>query len=820
MKHLLPDVRLATRALVRAPTFTLTSALTLAIGIAGLTVVFAVTDALLLRPLPVHQPGDLVTMELRREDGRSGGMLSLPQYEILRRDHRGFTDLTAFGMTDYAVATPGTDAETAFTYEVAPNYFSVLGIAPALGTFFTAATDDLRNSEATVVISHDLWQSRYDGDRNVIGTPLHVNGHPLTIVGVAPAGFRGTISVVPARIWVPIALVPTLREAGTMYRPGGMHWLTLIGRLAPDTDRRQAEALQTAVVRSVMAGEQDVFDPRTGLRTERAPIHAAVLSPLRGLPQSALGPAAGFMAVLFVAALLVLLIASVNITSIMLARLTARSRELAVRRSIGASRVQLAAQLLAENALLFMAGAALGLLLAVWALSVIPLLLALSPVEISLELPVDGRLIGFAAATALALSTLFGLPPALHGAAASETALLSATRPGRRGTRMRSALVVTQVAFSLVLLISAGLLTRALQRALAVDPGFDATGVVIADIELGTLGYDAQRSRTFFDQLTARLEAHPAVERTGLASIPPLIGYSTMQLRPEGQQHAPTDGIDVTSADGGFVETLRVPLVAGRNFDSRDVIGAPQVAIVNEAFVQRYWPGEKPIGKLLYAGPTGEERPIEVVGVTRTGRYRNLNEAERPFIYQPFTQGQSTSAYVFVRGVPGAAGVEAILRAEVRALDPAVPLRSVGSFQRTISLLLAPQRIGAMAIGMFGVIGLLLAAVGIYGLMAFTVAQRTREIGIRMAVGAQSGHVIRIFLHRAGTLLVIGTVAGVLLALGGAHLIAALLYGVSPTDPLTFIGVPILLVAVALFAAYLPARRASRTDPLVVLRTD
>jgi predicted permease len=816
----LSDLRIALRTIRRTPGFAVAAVLTLATGIAGLTVVFALVNALLLRPLPIHRPADVVSIELRREDGSSATNFSFQQYELLREHARGLSRLAAYSVSDYAVSIAGADVEVAMAYEVSASYFDALGIPPALGRFFRRGVDDVRGGSPVVVISHDLWQTRFGGDAEVIGRRLLVNGHALSIIGVAPRGFAGTISVLDGRFWVPLTMVPVLRQEDTMYRPGGMYWLTLVGRLAPGTSRPQAQALLSGSVRSIMAAQPDEFEPRTGARSTRAAPDGVRLAPLRGLPHMAVGPVAGFLAVLFVAALLVVVIAAVNITSIMLARITARSRELAVRRSLGATRGRIVTLLLAENALLFFAGAAAALVLATWLLAALPALLSLSPVPVVLDASPDGRVLGFAALVALALSAVFGLPPALYGADTGGNALVADMRGARRGMRLRSALVVAQVALSVVLLVSASLLTRALQRALSVDPGFDAASVVTAQLELGTAGYDAQRSRIFFTQLVERLESRVEVEHAGLSSMQPLLGFSVMQLRPEGQVEAPAGGIDYNAVDPGFLRALRVPVVAGRPFDERDLAAAPATAIVNEALAQRYWPGEDPIGKRLYRGPAERETSLEVVGVTQTGRYRELGESPQPFVYLPLGEGSSASAYIYVRGAPRTTDLVAALRAEVRALDPAVPLRDTATLQRNLDMLTMPQRLGAAALGAFGVIGLLLAAIGIYGLVAFTVAQRTREIGIRMAVGARERDVVRLFLGRSARLLVIGTLAGLPLAFAAAQALAALLYGLSPADPLTFTGVPLLLTAVALLAAWLPARRASRADPLVVLRAE
>jgi putative ABC transport system permease protein len=812
---ILHDLRLAARTLLRARAFTITSILTLAIGVAGVTTVFAVFHALLLRPLPVAAPHELVTVELRREDGRPVSTLSYQQYEMLREAPRGLTEVAAFSLEEYALAWPEGETTLSFAYEVSANYFDVLGVAPATGRFLRAGSDDVTGGNPVVVISYNLWQTRFGGERGVVGSTLRVNGQPLTIIGVAPAGFRGTISVVPADFWIPLTMVPVLRQAAGMYRPGAMQWLVLAGRLSPGTSRASAQALLSEQVRIIMAEDAAIFDPREGFRADDAPVASARVSALRGIPDTVVLPTAGFLGLLFAAALLVLVIGSVNITALMLARITARTSEMAVRRSLGAPRWRLAGLLLVEHSLLFAWGTAAGLLLTVWALAALPLLFAGLPGDIRVEVSVNAAILGFAASSAVLMSLIFGLPPALHGARGGEVNPAGRLKATRRGTRLRSSLVVAQVALSVVLLVSAGLLTRALQRALAVDPGFDASTVVAAQVSLAPHGYDSQQSGVLLDQLVARLRARPGISHAGRSSMQPLIGFSTVAMRPEG--HAESSQIDANYVDGGFFPTLQVPLVTGRAPYEAE-IGEGPVVVVNQRFAERYWPGQDPLGRTIFIGPDGGERALQVVGVARDGRYRSLTEDPIPFVYLPWSAG--THVYVYVRGDIGTADLIGAMQAELRALDSAVPLREAAPLQRRVGLLLLPQRIGAAAVGSFGLLGLLLAAIGIYGLVAYTVAQRTREIGIRMALGAPAGNVVGLFVRQGARLLAIGSAVGLALAWGTAHALSALLYGPGPVDPFTFTAVPVILGAVAMLAAYLPALHASRTEPASVLRAD
>jgi predicted permease len=815
MHDLVMDARLALRGFRRARTWSAAAILTLAIGIGTTTAVFALLNAVLLRPLPVASPDELVTLELLRE--RRGGMplFTYPQYETLREHRRGLADVMATSVTEYGIAVPGEDPRIVPAWEVSGNYFAVLGVRPALGRFFTPAEVDVPGGAPVAVVSHDFWRTHLGGGSDALGRSLYVNGRELVVVGVAPAGYRGTVPAAGAQLWLPLTLVPTLRPGTGISRPGGAHWLTLIARLEPGTARPQAEARLSTVARS-LAGDAAMAASTAG-GIDRGEATGVTLHRLRALPAFVVGPAAAFLALLLATAGMVLLIASVNVTSMALARSTARARELAVRRSLGATRGRLVRQLLTENVLLFLCGAAGGMLIAVWTATSLPLLAERLPFPVVLDVPLDWRVFGFALLVACGAGALFGLAPALH---ATDAALMQAVRDGaasRRPTRLRSAFVVAQLSISLVLLVLGGLLGRALQNGLVADPGFDARGVAVAGIDLRPYGYDAERAHAFVTQLTARLATRGDVTASGASAIQPLLGFATTDVRREGEDDAAARRVYYNIVDDGFIATLQVPLRRGRGFDERDRHGAPRVAIVNETFARLFWPGEDPIGKRIHAARDESAGAIEVVGVVAAGRYGSLTEEPQPFFMMPLAQSRRTSAYVYARGAGGTARLETALREEASALDPVVPT-TTSSLAAAIGTLLLPQRVASAAIGVFGVIGLLLAGIGLYGVVAFTVAQRTREIGVRMALGAGAGEVIRLFLVQGARLLGIAGIVGIALALAAGHALSALLFGVSPRDPLTFMAVALLLGGVALLATYVPARRASRVDPMAVLR--
>jgi predicted permease len=804
------DVRYALRAFARTPAFTLTALLTLGIGTAGLTTVYALINGVLLRPLPVERPQELFTLEAHRDNGSSMVSFSYPQYRMLH-DAAAPVSLAAYSFEHMALRAGAAEPEMMMGYVVTPEYFRVLGLQPAAGRFFAEADE-----EQGVVVSHAYWQSRLGGTTAAVGSTVQVNGQRLTVIGVAPEGYTGTLPIAQASFWAPVQLMPVLRPGSDIYTPGRYSWLTLLARTAPGASAAQAQTALTAHVQALNAAGAE-FQPA---RTRQPPVERVTLSALRPIPHQAVASVFGFLGMLLAAALLVLMIAAVNITSMMLARSASRAKELAVRRSLGASRRRLVLQLMTENVLLFAGGAGIGLLMASWLTSLVPLLAAGLPVPLHFDLSLDWRVIAFGVGVGVTAGILFGLAPALHGTAAATMPILREGTSAQRGMRLRSAFVAAQLALTLVLLTSGGLLGRALQKALQLDPGFDASDVAFAEFDLTPFGYDNASAVVFFEQLALRLDGRNDIAAAAVSTGSPLSGLSYRFMRPEGQESAPEGGIYHNNVDPGYFALLRIPLVAGRTFSPTDRPGAGRVAIVNEAFVQRYWPGETGIGKRLFEGPDDNVVAYEVVGVAGNAAYRALDEEPSPVIYTAQLQLGGTWGVIYARGAGGSAAALQAIRAEARALDAGVPIQLATSLEQSLAVLLTPQRVGALAIGGFGLIGLLLALVGIYGLVAFSVAQRTREIGLRMALGARAQNVVALFVGQGAKLLVIGSTIGVLLALLAARLITSLLYGVSPADPLTFVALPTLLAITALLAIYLPARRASRIEPMSVLRSD
>ncbi|HEX2189802.1 MAG TPA: ADOP family duplicated permease, partial [Longimicrobiaceae bacterium] len=628
-----------------------------------------------------------------------------------------------------------------------------------------------------------------------------------TVVGVAPPGFSGTVVGMVPEVWVPHVAYARTAPEGALGSGGDR--LLLFGRLAPGVARERARAALEVVARRTPAeGRAELVDLR--------------LEALTAVPAGLRLPAFGFLGMLLATAGLVLLIACTNVAGMLMARAAARRRETAVRLAIGAGRGRLVRQLVTESVLLFLVGGAAGLLLALWLTEAAAAFQPALPMRFALDLGMDGRVLGFALLVTLATGVLFGLLPALQ---ATRPDLVPALKDGGQArhagrTRLRSGLVAAQIAMSLLLLVTAGLFVRTLQSALAVDPGFDADGVAVAQVSLTPHGYDEAGARELYGRLLDRLAAAPEVESAGLAQFAPMSGNvisTTVELpaRPGGAEGATTT-VDLGIVDPGYFGALRIPLVAGRGFTAADREGATPAAVVNQTLAARFWPGQSPIGRQIRVNGVSRE----VVGVARDGKYERYGEEEVAYAYLPFAQvgGTEMTVHVRARGEPAAA--LAALRRELRALDPDVALGLPSGLAALIDLSLFPQRVAATLIGAFGLLGLLLAAVGLYGVLAYHVAQRTREIGVRMALGARAADVVRMVARQGLALVGAGIAAGLLLALAATRLLAGFLYGVGASDPATFAGVTLLLAAVALPAAYLPARRATRVDPMIALRSE
>ncbi len=802
MTGLLHDLRYALRTMRRAPGFSAVAAATIAVGISATTVVFSLIAALILNPLPVHDPDRLVIVDEIHRGGTERIMgataFTFSRYEGYKAASRDvFTDLAGHRISEGSLRI-GDTAEVVSAVAASANYFDVLGLRPAQGRFFSP--DANRTSQLTAVISHDMWTSRFGGNPAAIGRRVYVDSKPHEIVGVAPRGFFGTVVGLPIDIWIPA------RAGDGSARSGDR--LTLFGRLRDGVAPPAAAAALDVVSRQVPPDRPGVTVVNVNTR------------PFTPIPSFARGPAIGFMTMLLATAGLVLLISSTNVAGMLLARASDRRRELAVRMAIGAGRRRLLRQLLTESVVLFLIGGGAGVLLTAWLVSLISTLQPPTPMRVALELSVDWRVLAFASALALLTGLLAGAAPALQ---ATKPDVAPGLRDGTRGggkqrTRLRGAFVVVQLALSLLLVVGAGLFGRTLQKALTADVGFNPEGVVVAGVNPTAHGYDEARTRVLHATLLERVRAVPGVEGAAFAVWAPMAGNDwRTTIRRESQAAGDeTYSASIATVGAGYMETLQIPLVAGRYLTTNDRNGAQPVALVNQTLAQQLWPGASPLGERVRLG----DAAFEVIGVTTDGKYETYTEAPRPVIYLSLDQRPAASATLHVRSRMESGAALAAVRRELAAIDPNIALEHAMPLSTLIGFSLYPQRMAATVIGIFGLTGLLVAAIGLYGVLAFHVSSRTREIGIRMALGAPLSGVMRMVLGDSLRLVIVGTATGLLGALALAPLLRSLLYGISPTDPVTFAAGPLLLIVVALLASYVPARRAARVDPAVALRTE
>jgi len=827
------DALYGIRMMRKSPGFTAIAIITLALGIGLNSAIFSLVNAILFKPLPVERPDELATVWNTGEDDF---MTHLPMayldYADLRDGNRTFDSLSAYALVPLAVDR-GDESEMIISQIVTENYFHMLGVRPALGRTFLLEESKQRGANPYVVLSYSGWKRRFGSDPAIVGKTLRLNGHVFTVVGVAQEGFEGLIRGFPPEMWVPMMMSPVLRARGGVNAEDGnpaattddridrrgSRWLWVMGRLKPGVTVAQADADMRALGQRLREQYPETNKNRTvGVLT------ANEVKFIPGVDKALY--ATSFVLMGFVG--LILLIASANVANMLLARATARRREIAVRLSLGAGRGRVVRQLFTESLLLALAGGGAGLLLAALSnqlLNNLPLQLPL-PVEVGLGLTLDIRVFAFTFGVAVVTAVVFGLAPALQSTRTDLVTVLKeeagSTTGGGSRRRLTSALVVAQVAVSLVLLIAAGLSLRSMANAHSINPGFDPRGVVQATYTPELRGYSAEQSEAFFMQLTERLRAMPGVESVTMASHVPLTFEINIEnVAPEGKEPAERKDwpeSDAGYAGAGYFETLRIPVLRGREFTEQDCRHSALVTVVNETFASRFWPQEEAIGKRVRV--EGESEFYEVVGVVRTGKYRTLGEDPRPFFWRPAAKSARDfrANTVLVRASGPTAPVIAAMRQEARQLDEKIPVTSLRPLEDAISVSLLFPRAGAVLFGLFGALGLLLAGVGLYGVIAYNATQRTHEIGIRMALGAARWDVLKLVLGQGLTLTGIGVVLGLLGAFAATSMISVLLYGISPTDPLTFAGISLLLLAVAMLACYIPARRAAHTDPMIALR--
>lgn len=811
IQALMHDLSFSGRMLRKNPVITAVAIVIIALGTGAVSTIFSVANAIILRPLPaVDRASELVVIERAQRSGTISA--SYRYYEHLAANAKT-ANIAAWSALPLTVSLR-TGGLAPLGDIVSANYFDVLGVRPALGRFFVG--DEVRVPDAypVVVISYGFWQRQFAGDSAVVGRDMLVNGRKFTIVGVTPRGFSGVYPVLQTDIWAPLMMLAELRQRGRLDNAGSA-WLDLIARKSPSVSRDQIATEMTALTKQYATSSSG--EPADWKVFDRARVSSAT-----GLPPDASTPIAGFFALLLAISGLVLLIASVNVASMLLARAVVRRREIAVRLALGAARGRLIRQLVTESVTLFVLGGAAGTLLALAGTRLLERIDLPVELPLAVDLAPDGRALAFTLVVALLTGVSFGLAPALQ---ASRLDFASALRgdtagSGRSRSRLRNALIVGQVALSLVLLTASGLFVRALERGRRVDPGFDVSNVAVAALNVGTAGYDDARGRAFFDALVARVGSLPSVEHAGYARILPLsmtnsgTDISIDGFAPPGKRAGAPFTVMIDEVDQGYFDVTRLPLLAGRGIRAEDNRTAPSVAVVNQAFVKRYLPKTNGIGRTFKLSDT----LVTIVGVVRDSKFKKLDEVAEPFLFLPFAQHWRPNVNLVVRTGGDPASLGTAIREAVRAIDPNLPSPTITTLRQATSVVLLPQRVAVAVTGVLGILGLLLAAVGIYGVLSFSAAQRSGEIGIRVALGAVRRDVLRLVVGEGMRLVALGMAIGLALALLATQALKPFLFGVSPFDPVTIAVIGATLASVALLASYLPARRAASADPAISLR--
>jgi putative ABC transport system permease protein len=802
MDTLVQDLKYALRALRRTPVFTLAAMACLALGIGANTAIFSVIDGVLLRPLPFTDPGSLVMLwETDPRRGVDRNVASPANYLDWRAQNSSFTEMGTY--IDWRANLTGVDEPIEVARSIATaTFFRVLGVAPELGRVYTSE-EDMPNGPNVVVLCHGLWQRRFGARAAALGARLQLDGRPFTVIGVMPERFG--IEGSTAELWTPMGLNPSVD-----YRTRTGRYLTTVARLKPGVTPERARADMSAIGRRLAEAHPE-FNGGWGVNV--VPMSEQVVGGVR----RALLVLGGVVA-------FVLLIACANVANLLLARSTARTREMAVRAALGAGRARMVRQLLTESVVLATLGAAAGLALAYWGVEGVK---ALAPrgVPRVASISIDGWTLAFTVVVALATGLLFGLAPALQaGRGNLQTVLREGSRGSTAGGRTRTFLVAAQVALSLVLLIGAGLMVRSFARLQSVDPGFDPAGVLTGRVQLAGERFRASSAATvFFDQLLERIQKVPGVQSAGAINWIPFAGQgSATSYWIEGRPVPPPTSefvADVRAVDPRYFRTLRIRVLRGAPFDARANSENPKQVVVNEALVRVHFPTGNPIGEHVLM-PWGDTLRGEIVGVVADTRHAGLDSVAKPMIYWAMKQFPTNFMTLVVRTVGDPMRLAPAIAREVRALDANQPFADPKPLDAYLSQSVAQRRFSMMLLGAFSALALVLAAVGIYGVLAYSVAQRTREIGVRMALGARDATVAGMVVREALGVVGAGLAVGVAGALALTRVLATLLYDISPTDPLTFATVTLALGAVAVAASYFPARRAARVDPIAALREE
>ena len=816
MDSLIKDIRYAVRGLIKRPGFVAIAVITLALGIGANTAIFSLVNTVLLRTLPVDRPGEIVSVAVRGKDN-SMSAFSYPNYKDFRDKNEVLSGLLVYRFVPLSLSRGGMN-ERIWGYEVSGNYFDVLNVKAIRGRTFLPEEDKTPLTHPVIVLSYDAWQKRFGGDAEIVGRNVLINNHQFQVIGIAPEGFRGTEFVYSPEIWLPASMMEWAEPGATWLENRRAKNFFGVGRLKDGVSNAQAEASLNLLSQQLAKEYPDANEGQS----------IKIDSPGFILPELR-GAVVNFTWVMMAAVGLVLLVTCTNLAGLMLARATDRRKEIAIRLAMGANRFRLIRQLLTESVLLSLLGGAAGLLLAFW---IVRGLLALKPpidFPLALDVAIDWRVLLFSLGVSIAAGIVFGLAPSLQATRPNLVRTLkdTAAQGGASRTPLRSVLVVAQISISLVVLIAAGLVVRTLQQLQTMNPGFNPNNALTMSFDLGLQGYDEPRGQQFYKQLTERVRALPGVESAAISNYIPLsLNFNSGSIYVEGKpgergENAPSA---MTASIGPeYFKTMETPIVQGREFTDQDQEKTEQVAIVNETFVRRIMPelqnSAEAVGKRFsFRGAGGPFRSI--VGVAKDGKYFNIAEEPRSFVWTPMAQDYASNGILLVRAKGSPEPMLATVRGQIQSLDANLPIFDVNTLNLHMRLALFPAKVAATVLGVFGLVALLLAAIGVYGITSYAVAQRTHEIGVRLALGAQLGDVLRLVLSHGLKLTIIGAAIGLFGAYLATRAITSVLYGVSATDPWTFGLVSLLLIGVALVACYVPARRATKVEPLIALRNE
>ena len=823
METLFQDVRYALRMMARSPGFTVAVTLSLALGIGANTTMFSFVNAALFRPPAVDDPKHLMEVWESSPKGKGPGRyhtLSAPEFEYFRDHNSVFAGFAG---------TQSEPAELAWMHQgttehvrgqlVTSDYFSVLGVKPALGRTFV--TGDDKSTANPIVLRYSFWREHLGADPDVVGKTLSLNGHLFTVIGVAAPRFTGIMLVFESDLWIPMGLQPVvLPDQQHMLTERHSHWIISVGRLKPGVTAAQAQANLT-----LAADQLAQAFPETNKDV------SALLCPVTLTPAPARGIAAQLLFALMVIVGMVLLIACANAANLLLAKSASRMAEMAVRTAMGAKRSRLVRMVLTESLLLAGLGGIVGLLLSIW---IAPLILWLKPADLPVTLDVssDWRVLVYTLALAMVTGIVFGIAPALRSSSIHVTAAINQSSHGgdHAKSRLRTALVVGQVAVCMILLVGAGLCLRSLFNARSIDPGFAFHHVVAAEFDLSVGGHKDEAGKLFRQRVMEHLQSLPAVDRVSLIDHLPLGQRTMVTFTRENARDQHGIETDVASTSPGYFQTMGISMLEGRDFNATDNAEAPKVVIVNDTLAKAMWPNQDPIGKLLIV-PVGagiltldkakETDPAlvrrEVIAVVKTGKYRSLGEEPRAFAWLPIEQNYVPSSALVLRTTGDPTALVHAVQREIAALDPNLNVH-VETLKEHMQIPLFPAQAAGALLSGFGFVALLLSTLGLYAVVAYSVSRRTREIGVRTALGAQKQDVLRLVIGQGAKLATIGVAFGLLGAFACTRVLAELLYGVKALDPITFAAIAVLLLAVAMLASYIPARKAAKVSPTEALR--